>query len=569
MWPALLPAALALAALVAAQGAFDAPSSDTCERDGQYWYRMGCFDVTGTTLLPSKALTYYPDNYDGFFSGRINPTWSDAEYNNTATPAKCTKACRAAGHNIAMFHGGTCYCLKDGYDDTGLTDTPAACNRPCPGDRGQQCGGSGNFASVYWDSSYKPPAIYETGTPVWDSGADISAFLGCFIYPSFGGYFFLGGLGTNYRQCIRPGNPSPTRELPNVASCDRMCAIEAGAGAGSGVEGLWGFPLSFGFNGAADPDKISFDFNDCYNHPNPSGSVQCFCSTMFGYQAYQINDDNPSCRRRCDGGTGDCDPRTQKCCGDAEKEIFPVYIAKELTGCSIPRVPGWAVLDQDGYQVGFECNWTLPSDLRRGPATKGFPESRGKGVSDRVTLALDTYNFLPGFESGAERWSLYGCFEQSSGGSTPPGFTVSGPNAAGVGDLEACAAQCAGSTFAMIGGIAQSCYCATASSDDRSAPVNAGFCTERCLRPTNTFCGGKPDAFNGNKAYYLVYYRKSSGPAPQPNLVPFYIDYFEQYPYPTGLYHHDFDDRDCYHGDYHGDFYYRDFHDKNINDGYH
>ena len=62
------------------------------------------------------------------------------------TSAKCTAFCSSKGFAIAGVEYGTeCYCGDSLVNGASLAKTSTRCDMPCPGDRGQNCGGPGSL----------------------------------------------------------------------------------------------------------------------------------------------------------------------------------------------------------------------------------------------------------------------------------------------------------------------------------------------------------------------------------------------------------------------------------------
>lgn len=274
---------------------------------------MGCFPLG--LGFDAPPLTWYPMTYDPSvgLTDRNNQLWVESLYDNSLTPVKCTQACRDAGHQIAMLRDGRCLCGKDGFTLlTGSDPQPEPCDMPCLGDRGQICGGPNGQSVIYWDDSYKGPARYVAPAvdPIQDGG-DISTFVGCFKDPNFYGAMSIDpGSTDNFRQCISPTTPADGLGPPTVPFCDRMCASEVGASGVNpytqGFNARFGLPLSFGFNGAMpqmDPGTLNCQAGaDLGAYQDPSMSVECYCSSMFGLGAYQVDPaEEPACRTRCTG----------------------------------------------------------------------------------------------------------------------------------------------------------------------------------------------------------------------------------------------------------------------------
>ncbi|KAI0148801.1 hypothetical protein GGR57DRAFT_230022 [Xylariaceae sp. FL1272] len=291
---------------VDAQGYFFEPF--TCSTT-QNFQELGCYDVS------NDPFSYAVQN--GFIGSDASRSYANYNgggnnINSTATPNYCVAACRAHGFKYASLYNRNCRCGSALGSLNNARSSDQTCKtvpdpNPCSGDALENCGqpNGGGRARLYVDPSFEPEtSLIAAG---FSNVASSAGYLGCFAKPN-----------------LPSDDPASNTQQANPAACLANCA-------------QYGFPLTYMFR--------------------DGGNIRCYCGTDFGVgsRSYDdsVNDANPNdkkCAVDCSTGSRTCDPTTgtTTCCGDPNFQIYPVYANPRLIGCEIPRIPGFAPIEQNG-----------------------------------------------------------------------------------------------------------------------------------------------------------------------------------------------------------------------------
>ncbi|KAI1270446.1 hypothetical protein F5Y18DRAFT_13508 [Xylariaceae sp. FL1019] len=363
----------AFSGTVDAQGYFFKPF--TCSAT-QNFQELGCYNVE------EDPFTYAVQN--GFIGS--DPSRSYADYNgggnninSTATPNYCVAACRAHGFKYASLYHRNCRCgtalgsLIDARSSDQSCKTVPDPN-PCSGDALENCGDGEGKARIYVDPSFEPEtSLIAAG---YSNVASSFGYLGCFAKPN-----------------LPSDDPARQTQQPDTASCFANCAQA-------------GFPLTYMYRNGDDEE-------------NP---IICFCGTDFGVGARSYDDsvnDNPNdrkCAVDCSSGSRTCDPATgTACCGDPNFQIYPVYANPRLIGCEIPRIPGFAPIEQNGglptpVSTEYTCIAT-PASLSA--HRNSFTQYSTGGSADPTITRSASFVATATVTRGAATSSMinYGCYD--------------------------------------------------------------------------------------------------------------------------------------------------------------
>jgi hypothetical protein len=221
-------AALAVARLAGfahAQGYFGGDEG-VCGPENDF-RELGCYegDLTGPgTNYPFAPGAWDPVNGDPSLAF---PGWDPgSKYDNTVAPYGCQKACRGHGFKYAAFTNSVCHCGMLPPPDG--TNTGTLCNRYCPADDQQECGGADTM--IYVDASFADPAAVTADIA---TTASYYKYIGCFVFGRF----------NTQNNDIASGTCTPT-----VEECHQYCATN-------------GYPLAAAIYN--DPDGVQSEWYVC------------------------------------------------------------------------------------------------------------------------------------------------------------------------------------------------------------------------------------------------------------------------------------------------------------------
>ncbi|KAK3954332.1 hypothetical protein QBC32DRAFT_384720 [Pseudoneurospora amorphoporcata] len=321
----------------------------------------------------------------------------------------------------------------------------------------------------------------------------------------------------------------PAAAVPNAddSACNRQCSGDSTQFCGGGSDAQVYSDPSFSTAAEVPIVARNRDLAECFEtcaglgYPlvfsarekvdDSTTKIRCQCGTNFNFGNYRVvpstlaneGDCNADCAVESTGG--DCDPKTQKCCG--RNEHYPVYVNSELQGCYVPKTPGFKASAQ---QTTFNC-YDPPSRLLGPPKqlNTGLPLSS----EDQTNVITATANGRTALKrpltigTGPNTWYLHGCY------GNPPAQVLSLPSQGGnpevgqiitdlaTGTLNECASRCrSNSTFNYFGmANGGECYCSTSLNVEATLD-QMQTCRLPCAGDNTRACGGT----NAPVVYSLV-----------------------------------------------------------------
>ncbi|ETS87218.1 hypothetical protein PFICI_01046 [Pestalotiopsis fici W106-1] len=227
---------------------------------------------------------------------------------------------------------------------------------------------------------------------------------------------------------------------------------------------------------------------------NGNNQVKCECGTDFGVSARSYDDSvNTQNNKKCDlscsaSGTHGCDPTTQRCCGDANFQIYPVYANPRLMGCHIPRIPGYYQIEANGgpatpIQNSYSCIATPYSLSSRRSSSVAYASTVGTVTRSASFVGTATAT------RGASTLSYvqYGCYDGAVSSALSYNGAVATVEASVTNvDVDKCVQYCASQSkdWAAVGGSRSSTRCVCGSTfGTGSGPIAMDYCNEPCQNP--------------------------------------------------------------------------------------